>query len=123
FLEVRPGQMVAQRTYVPLRLEVSDRATTLTFKIAVVAEPVAEPLLALPRRVIVKVFDARGELAWASGELAFAPRAGVPAKEVLLAKVPRGGQYTVAVHDAATAYSVASAAVEVDVLDGGDFEF
>ncbi|MBI3303495.1 MAG: PglZ domain-containing protein [Deltaproteobacteria bacterium] len=122
FLRVTPGKGEAVRRYVPVRLQVSERETSQNFKIAVIADAVDQPLWFTARRVILRVFDAQGGVAWTcKEEKVFVPNAA-GSTETLIATVPRGGVYTVALCDAETSYQIQSAQVRVEVL-GEDFDF
>ena len=111
-----------QRSYVQVRLDVPAKVIGQTFKLSVVNEPVDMPLLFAPRKVVVRIYDAGGGMVWESAELRADPHAGGPLTETLMANVPRGGPHTVALLDAATAYSIDTKALMIEVL-GDDFDF
>jgi hypothetical protein len=106
---------------VPVRLQVPEKVTSQTFKIALIGDPIDQPIWFAARRVKLRVFNTQGGVAWTSeGEKVFTPSVS-GSTETMIVTVPRGGVYTVALQDAVSTHQIQAAEVQVEVL-GEDFD-
>lgn len=123
FLRVESGRAAgARENQVPLRIDTPARVSSLTFKVTIVAEAVAEPSAFLPRTCVLRLQDEKGQAAWPDDvERTVNPSLSEQRQNVMVT-VPRAGVYTVRLMDPQVAQPLATAQVVVQVL-GGAIEF